>query len=251
MTNEELAVKAKAGDKGALLELWEQNRGLAYVFARRRYDQLEAQGNMRGADIDDLKQAAFLALVRAVDYYDPEKGSFNTAWDFYVRHEYNLLLGLVKNRREDLLNHCISLDTPLKDEADPDLLISVIPDPSDDYEKKDHELWCAQLHEVTEKMLAQLPPDQQQALRLRYYDEFTYTQAAGIMGLTRDEYRAVKGKALHELRKPIRRRELEAFIDLNTNFYRTGSAERQSRPVESSVIRREWQREKYAIHFAD
>ena len=67
MTKEELAVRVKNGDRDALLELWEQNHGLASFFARRRYNRLEAFGNMRGVDMDDLTQAAFLALVSAVN----------------------------------------------------------------------------------------------------------------------------------------------------------------------------------------
>ena len=68
MTNEELAIKAKDGDADALLKLWEQNSGLTHIFARRKHDQLMANGNMCGVDMEDLTQAAFLALVRAVGY---------------------------------------------------------------------------------------------------------------------------------------------------------------------------------------
>ena len=37
MTNEELAVKAKAGDGEALLDLWKQNAGLIYLKARTKF----------------------------------------------------------------------------------------------------------------------------------------------------------------------------------------------------------------------
>ena len=248
---EELAVKAKAGDNDALLQLWEQNDGLAHIFAARRYKRLVAQDNMHGADYDDLMQAVFLALVDAVGYYDPEKEhSFSNYWGTCVKTEFNSLLG-TRSQKRDPIDFSVSLDTPLTDETDPDLLVDIIPDPSDDYEKKDHEIWCAELHEAVEKVLAEHVPDQEKVLRLRFYDGLNIKETAEQTGLPYSVCRQVCAAALRELRKPKLRRALEGFVDLNTDFYASISAKRQESPVEMLVLRRERMRGQFAHDFKE
>ena len=206
MTNEELAMKAKTGDEAALLELWEQNSGLAAIFARRRYSRLEAQGNMCGVDMDDLKQAAFLALVRAVDYYDPDNaggGSFNTAWGFCIKHEFNGLLG-VRSSKRDPLNNCTSLNTPLSDDADAETLEAIISDPTDDFEKADERMYRAHTKEVLQRELKKLSEDQQRALKLIYYDGLKQGQAAAIMGVSKSMVDKFEHTAIFALRRQLR-----------------------------------------------
>ena len=75
--DEELILQIKAGDESKLLDLWEQMRRLAYKQALRL---VRALGDDRTtADLDDLMQAAFLAVVDAVEQYDPASG-----WAFWV-----------------------------------------------------------------------------------------------------------------------------------------------------------------------
>ena len=239
MTNEELALQARDGNPGALLQLWEQNVGLARIFSARRLSLLLEKGNARGAEFDDFMQAAFLALMRAVDYYAPEKEySFNSYWAVCVKAEFNALLGL-RTRKHDPIDYCYSLDTPLHDEADSETIGDMVLDPTDVFEKKEHEIWLEELHETLEDLLAQLTPEQSQALRLKYYDELTQEQAAKVMGVTRGTCRQLTHRALRELRKPSHICELETFIDARTNFYKQGSAERQNRPVEENAVLRE------------
>ena len=250
-TNEELALKAKAGDQAALLQLWEQNHGLAHIFSVRRLDSLRALGNQRGAEYDDLMQAAFLAMVDAVGYYDPEKEySFVSYWGRCIKAEYSALLGLRTSKR-DPIDCSTSLETPLGDDEDSDVLGDMIPAPGDEYEKADHEIWRAELHATMEKVLAQLTPRQQQALRLRYYDGLSYDSIADQMGVSLNVCRAIEEKARWQIKRPALRRELESFIDEITNFHRIGSGKEQTKPVEDTVIRREWQRERYAPRFED
>ena len=76
MTNEEMAARIQAGEKELLAPLWEQNRGLLYQRARR----YEALGRLHGLDCDDLMQCAFLALSKAVEGFQEEKGYKLTAY---------------------------------------------------------------------------------------------------------------------------------------------------------------------------
>ncbi|MBQ9165894.1 MAG: hypothetical protein IJX71_03090, partial [Oscillospiraceae bacterium] len=71
MTNEELATLAKTGDQDAYSQLWEQVRRLVVGKALR---VIRAMGDTRLADLDDLTQAGYLAMVSAVEQFDPETG---------------------------------------------------------------------------------------------------------------------------------------------------------------------------------
>ena len=67
MTNEELAIRIKAGIDvpEGMLQLWEQTRAFIHTVA------LHYQGY---ADLEDLEQEGYLALYDAVDGYEPESG---------------------------------------------------------------------------------------------------------------------------------------------------------------------------------
>ena len=66
MNNEELAAMAQAGDREALLKLWTQVRRMVYQQAMR-------WAGVGGTTLEDLEQAGFIAVLRAVDTYDPPK----------------------------------------------------------------------------------------------------------------------------------------------------------------------------------
>ncbi len=64
---EELAVRAKAGDAAALMELWEAVRRLCFRIAGRYGNML----SRAGLDIEDTEQELFLAYYAALTAFDP------------------------------------------------------------------------------------------------------------------------------------------------------------------------------------
>lgn len=79
MTNEELAVRIRAGVDVPenMLQLWQQVKAFIHTMA------LHYRGY---ADLEDLEQEGYLALYDAVDGYDPEGGSvFLSYASFWIR----------------------------------------------------------------------------------------------------------------------------------------------------------------------
>lgn len=74
MTNEELAAQAKAGDKDALAQLWEQNRGLLAKLFGELAGKAGARMAAMGVTAEDMEQSFFLAVALAVRLYEPERG---------------------------------------------------------------------------------------------------------------------------------------------------------------------------------
>lgn len=76
MTNEQLAIRIKAGEAVAdnMAKLWEQTRRFIHTIAARYQGQ---------AEIEDLEQEGYLALYDAIDGYDPAAGCLFLT---YARH---------------------------------------------------------------------------------------------------------------------------------------------------------------------
>lgn len=71
MTNEELVALIQGGDQEKLPQLWEQVERFVAQQANRR---LVLSGGLGGVEFGDLYNAGYLALVAAVDTFDPEAG---------------------------------------------------------------------------------------------------------------------------------------------------------------------------------
>lgn len=67
-SNEELALSVQQGNRDAMTELWEQNKGLLYRLMSRYFSYCNA-----AVSPEDLLQAAYFALARAVNAYTPDK----------------------------------------------------------------------------------------------------------------------------------------------------------------------------------
>lgn len=65
-TNEELAVRAQAGDKGAILQLWNQTRGIIFMILARYYNRNPDRFTRCGVTMDDLEQEGFFAVLEVL-----------------------------------------------------------------------------------------------------------------------------------------------------------------------------------------
>jgi len=196
MTNEELTVLAQGGDREALLKLWGQVRRLVLKQAGR-------WAGRGGAEVEDLLQCGFIAVLRAVDSYDASAGyAFTTHLFYLLKQEFTAACGQKTQReRRDPLQTAYSLDAPLTDdEGDPLTLADTLPDPEAEAEltavvDRDFE---NRRRAAVKAAIATLPENLQEAIRGRYYRDERVDVAA-------------HAKALRLLRHPSRSRALMAY----------------------------------------
>lgn len=134
MTNEELAARAKDHEDLAVLELWE---------AVRRYVDMKAAWYLRAADyntfaeFEDLVQDGFIAMLDAVELFDPERGTkFTTILGYTIRKRFAEEGGhrSEKQQRSRAILCADSLDAPLyQGEEDGDSIVDALPDPCGEY----------------------------------------------------------------------------------------------------------------------
>ena len=203
------AVQAGQADR---LELWEAVRRFAYDRAYRWCRAMEGRGGMV---LEDYIQVAFLALLEALESWDPAAGAFLT-WDGLKRKgAFTEAVGMRTQRdKRDPIHHALSLDAPLTDsESGEDFtLADVIEDPYAaagveavaelDYQRRRTQALATALDGLTE--------DQRRAVVLRHCNGLTLDQTAARMGTTRATARAAEQKGLRLLRHP-KNRELRQY----------------------------------------
>ena len=103
--------RAVQGGTADIVELWLACRSYVWQQAARWYRAFEGR---RGVELDDLEQAGYEALVRAVAVWKPELGGFLTALTFCLRSAFAATYGMQTTRAEkDPINNAASLDAPL------------------------------------------------------------------------------------------------------------------------------------------
>ena len=118
-TNEELAVQAQAGDKGAISQLWNQTRGIIFMILARYYNRNPERFARCGVTMDDLEQEGFFAVLEAVEAFNPAKGWKFTSWlNYPLQNHVNAILGTRSGQIKHIpLNECSSLDEPISQES--------------------------------------------------------------------------------------------------------------------------------------
>lgn len=200
MTTDEIAAAVQAGQADRL-ELWEAVRRFAYGRAYRWCKAAEGRG---GVELDDLVQCSFLALVEALETWDPKAGAFITLYSLKLKSAFTEATGQRTQRdRLDPLDHALSLEHPLTDSesGEPFTLADVVEDPAAvvafvDIEERDRQ---ARLHKALRAALQTLP----EAQRTAVVGFFTYGRKTDTKA---------RSAGLRALRSPAVSRTLRAFL---------------------------------------
>ena len=167
MTNEELAAMVQSGERDRLIELWQQIRRMALKEASRW-----AAYHSNGVETEDLEQAGLIALMRAVDGFDPTAGAgFSTWYYHFLKAEFERATGRRTEKQQcDPLNGAAFLDVPITEDSDLSLGDTVA-DPYAEIamDDVDRRLDQHRLHAALETAIATLPPELQSVIRGRYF----------------------------------------------------------------------------------
>lgn len=120
-----------------------------------------------------MEQAGFIALMRAVDSFEPTAGARFSTWYYpIVKDEFQRATGRrTEKQRRDPLDAAVSLDVPITEDSDNITLGDSIPDPGAEAAMLDVDCreGLRRLHAALEAAIVTLPFDLQAAIRGRYY----------------------------------------------------------------------------------
>lgn len=204
MTNEELVKLYQEGNKQALDELLERNRGIINKIANKYLRATKEH------EFDDLFNSGVIGFVNAAKRYDfsnEKKASFIT----YAVHYINRYIYICVNGKSDkemennkLFNSTVSLYTPVGKEEDVELL-DTIEDVDYSFENIDYQILLKQLRsELEEVMRDKLTLKQREVIQFRYgwnTEPMTLKEIGDILGHTRERIRQIEAKTLRDIRK--------------------------------------------------
>ncbi len=177
MTRQEFttAVRAvQAGEPGATLKLWEEVRRFVAKSAYRW-----ASNSNGRTPHEDLMQAGFLAMLDAVEKFDPERegGGFLSVLRLTLKTRFAEESG-IRTTRRDALHYAESADAPAYEDGP--TVEDTVPDRSAalafaDVEYGDLLDYCRR---IIGAALDSLPPAQAAIVRLRYLDGLTLDEVA-------------------------------------------------------------------------
>lgn len=213
MTNENLAILAQSGDGGALVQLWEQTRRFIRQKAERRVARLNGTG---GVTEEDLTQAGFIALLKAVDgFKDGAGANFLTYLSMCLKTAFSEAVGVrTVRQKRDPLRQYVSIEAPVDGEEDGDLTIGdIIPDPRavaafDSIAERD---FAEKRSKALRDAVGTLEPMQQRVLEARYFKGLTIERTAEQLKMGKAAVKSTEQKALLILRHPSRSQELQKY----------------------------------------
>ena len=161
-----------------------QNLGLAYkiagTFARR--------AQAVGLDIEDLRQEAVIALIRAASAFDPARGfAFSTLAGRSI--QYHLIRVLDTRRFRRLLGLPTDGERQMVDFADPDELTPEATAEATDNQRMMQQLLCV------------LRPRHRQVIEMYYFKDYTLAEVGQRIGVSKERARQLLAGALKRMRK--------------------------------------------------
>jgi RNA polymerase sigma-70 factor (ECF subfamily) len=170
VTDEEVLARIARGDESALAEAYDRFGRVAYGLAYRM---------LRDAALaEDAVQDAFLAVWRTAVSFDPSRGKAST-W----------ILTVVHRRAVDVVRREDRRRTQPLDDA-----------PAASGESTDETAAIRAQRRAVQTALAQLPPDQREALELAYYGGLSQSELAERLGVPLGTVKSRMFAALSKLR---------------------------------------------------
>ena len=184
--NRELIARARVGDQAALGELLEKYRGYLRGLADRLLDD-RAAGRI---DASDLVQQTCLSVHRQIAEFDGHDDAQFAAWLRQI-HERN-----IHNAARNQLHAGKRAIDREKRVNEAEGFLARQTSPSQHAVRSEESARLA-------RAIAQLPPDEQEALRRRYLDGESMVEIAAAMGLTRSALVWLMNRAMTSLRQSL------------------------------------------------
>lgn len=228
MTNEELIISYREGNKRALDELVTTNQGIIHKIANKYY------GINKKLEFEDLTQAGNVGLMKAVNRYDPNlenAAKFITYAVFWIDRYINIEVNGRSSRDVEnakLNNSCTSLNQFIGDDNDTEL-IEMIESNSDDIMVIEDRMYYEEMRNNLEAaMMKSNSLEEREVLKFKYGwngNPMTLKEISDIITISEEKTRQCYNRALRRLRNNMELRKywvriyMEEYVAYNDNTY--------------------------------
>ena len=220
MTNEELATRIKAGQRELIPQLWGQIERLCALHANRVSRALPSTAAF---DYDDLYQSGYFALLKAIEYFDPDSGyTFNT----YFNHCHQAAMAEASGfrtakQKKDPTRFAKSLDAPISDD-DETTLGEITADSRDPIKDLENEMYNEAARQAIGSLLGLLVENEREVIERHFFAGERYTEIAKDMKITKQRVNQLKDMAFKKMRTKMftvpEAQFFREFIESRTNF---------------------------------
>lgn len=250
MTNEELAVLIRDGRSDLQGVLWEQIEKFVSMKAGIFYRN--GAGLIR-CEKEDLEQAGFIAMMKAVQDYNPKNGCFLTWYGFFMRRAFmQTAFGLSEKQKRDPLFYAADINGELYEEGGvtlEEITPGNAPDPEQTSLDNVYNLELrSALYAVMDRVLT---PREKDVLQRHFVNGETLKACGDVYGLSPEGVRHIKESALRKMRNRGRNKELRDFITERTPYYMRVGVTQFHNSNYSSVERIAEMRERLAKLYID
>ena len=226
MSNEELSALIRSGSMEHTEELWSNIEHFVWLRANN-YNKPDC--------IDDMMQEAFLAMLEAVEKYDPAEGrsfiGYYAAYFMPKGFKTALYGGRSESRVNSPLNNMASLDAMRGGEEDVNLLDTLVDTESEAYYRhiEDMDYWRC-IGELLQRGIDSIVnPDIREMMQYHYENDTTLKAGSEHFGVKYSVYTARYTQGIRHLRRyltglPRAEKERSGLMDyLETHGYYAGS----------------------------
>ena len=196
----ETVLRAKAGDIGAIAELWSDCIYLVKHICNK-YQPRAAQGN-RICDWDDLMQSSYIWFRKCLDKWEPRGNApFTALLKYYIEEACRLEIGAIvrKSVKMDILPFATSYDITLSDGDNSDTFLELTVD--ENAEQGFEQVEISDMQKLVRAEVNLLPDMDRQIIRLHYFEGKTIIEIAEILGVVKNTVINRERNAFFRLRK--------------------------------------------------
>lgn len=202
MTNEQLFILYKNGDKKSLETLILSNERLLYKILNKYI-------GVNGAEQEDLYQSAIIGFINGINHYDinkDDKSKITTYCTYWIERELQTLINgrTSKDRaNNELMNSCISLNTPIDEEGAE--LLEVIEGVDYAFENTIEKEFFKKIRIELDEVMEQYLNEEERVVLHYHFGWFGITyndnQLAKLIGVSNSRIGQIRTNALMRLRR--------------------------------------------------
>ena len=254
MTNEELAIAIKAGQREFIHELWGQCEKVIHFHASQwaqawkssRYD----------FDYDDFVQSGYFALLAAVEKWEPERGlSFTSFLRLCLKTAFAEVAGCrTTAQMQDMVYNSIRLESPLQGDCGDNnkMIADTIGGQCEALEALEDRDYGEYVAKAVREAVATLPGNYREAVEDHFLSGLTYAAVAEKMGLSVSRVQHLGQAGLRKIREGKSGENLRKLYFGERNLYRgtsyTAWRDTGTSAPEREVMRFEaWEKKKQGL----
>ena len=211
LTDNELVAQYRAGDETAFATLLEQYRGMIHTIINRYQKWLIT------SDRDDLYQEASLAILKAIQTYDIDRGAKFTSYAWkqvewhlskYIERDSLIQLPAYRCRAESTSKLCYtrSIDAPLYTDNESANLANTLPAPPVIEEEEAENASVTHCRKVLSKTLATIAPRNADIIKARLRRD-TFEIIGERLGITKEYVRQIEARTIITIRNSVTKTE--------------------------------------------